>query len=274
VTSEPERVYLAVCALYRDDAPYLAEWIEFHRLVGVERFFLYDNGSLDEHRSVLRPDLESGTVILHEWPGSFPEAQMRASEHCIASYRDAARWIAFLDVDEFLFSPASGSLPEALAPYERHPAVGVNWAMYGTSGHREKPEGLVTESYLDRTDSAHQNRRFKSIVDPARVAGTRPNVHRFELTEGQLVDELERPIHGARTETVSFERLRINHYWTKSEQEARRKYELWQQSTNPRAWATVEKAFSYMNEVRDDVILRHVPELRRALDRRAVDPGR
>ena len=27
--------YLAVCAIYRNEGPYLREWIEFHRLVGV-----------------------------------------------------------------------------------------------------------------------------------------------------------------------------------------------------------------------------------------------
>ena len=49
--------YLAACTIYRDDAAYLAEWIEFHRLMGVERFFLYDNGSTDDHREVLAPYL-------------------------------------------------------------------------------------------------------------------------------------------------------------------------------------------------------------------------
>ena len=34
--------YLSICAIYRDEAPYLVEWIEFHRLVGVEHFYLYD----------------------------------------------------------------------------------------------------------------------------------------------------------------------------------------------------------------------------------------
>jgi hypothetical protein len=37
--------YLAACTIYRDDAAYLTEWIEFHLLMGVERFFLYDEGS-------------------------------------------------------------------------------------------------------------------------------------------------------------------------------------------------------------------------------------
>ena len=39
--------YLAICTIYRDNAPYFREWIEFHRLVGVERFFLYNNRSDD-----------------------------------------------------------------------------------------------------------------------------------------------------------------------------------------------------------------------------------
>jgi hypothetical protein len=39
--------YLGAFAIFKDEASYLPEWFEFHRLVGVERFFLYDNGSSD-----------------------------------------------------------------------------------------------------------------------------------------------------------------------------------------------------------------------------------
>src|SRR5919198_1069368 len=59
--------YLSACTLYRDDAEYLREWIEFHRLVGVERFFLYNNYSEDSHREVLAPYIENDIVVLHDW---------------------------------------------------------------------------------------------------------------------------------------------------------------------------------------------------------------
>ena len=59
--------YLTACTIYRDDAAYLAEWIEFHRLVGVERFFLYDNGSTDHHREVLAGYVAEGLVTVQEW---------------------------------------------------------------------------------------------------------------------------------------------------------------------------------------------------------------
>jgi hypothetical protein len=32
--------YLSICAMYRNEAPYLREWVAFHRLMGVERFYL------------------------------------------------------------------------------------------------------------------------------------------------------------------------------------------------------------------------------------------
>src|SRR3954454_18594231 len=73
--------YLSICAIYRDEAPYLREWIEFHGLGGVERFFLYDNLSEDDHLSALAPYLEDGTVVLREWP-AFP-GQLEAYAHCL-----------------------------------------------------------------------------------------------------------------------------------------------------------------------------------------------
>ena len=112
--SSDRKVYLAACTIYRDDADYLGEWIEFHRLVGVERFVLYDNGSTDDHLDVLAPYLEEGAAIRHEWRMPFlgekgrPKAMIQAFEHCVGAHRDDARWIAFLDVDEFLFSPTGG----------------------------------------------------------------------------------------------------------------------------------------------------------------------
>ncbi len=94
---------LAVCAIFLDEAPYLAEWVSFHRIQGVERFYLYDNRSSDDWRSELRPEIEAGIVEVQHWP--FVPGMLSAYEDCLRRHRDDARWIAFLDIDEFLFSP-------------------------------------------------------------------------------------------------------------------------------------------------------------------------
>ena len=39
---------LAIGAIVKNEGPYLLEWIAFHRVVGVDRFFIADNASTDE----------------------------------------------------------------------------------------------------------------------------------------------------------------------------------------------------------------------------------
>jgi hypothetical protein len=209
--------YLAACGIYRDEGQYLAEWIEFHRLVGFERFYLYDNRSGDNHREVLAPYVAEGIVVLHDWSVPYVPGQLEAYEHCIATHGDEARWIAFLDLDEFMFSPTHRPIPEVLTEYEHWPGVVVNLATHGPSGHRSKPDGLVIESYLTHIP-LDMDRLVKSIVDPAAVEGTStPNV--FNYQRRSAVDENGYPVHHLATKAASFERLRINHYFWKSEEE-------------------------------------------------------
>src|SRR3954471_10615607 len=89
--------YLTACAIYLNEAPYLEEWIEFHRLVGVEKFFLYNHMSDDGHREVLRPYIEEGTVVVRDWPDE--PGQVSAYHDCLDRHRHEARWIAFIDLD-------------------------------------------------------------------------------------------------------------------------------------------------------------------------------
>ena len=41
---------LAICAIFREEAPFLDEWITFHVGVGAGHFYLYDNFSTDSFR--------------------------------------------------------------------------------------------------------------------------------------------------------------------------------------------------------------------------------
>jgi hypothetical protein len=267
------RVYLSFCTIYRDQADYLAEWIEFHRLVGAERFFLYDNSSSDAHREVLAPYIEEGSVVLHEWPVKFPMALRSAFNHCLTEHGSESRWIAFIDIDEFLFSPTLEPVAELLPEYEEWPGVGVNWALYGSSGHQTRPAGLVIDNYLYRTDT-EENGATKSIVDPARVAFCR-NAHQFEYREGagSAVDENKHPIDGWQTESVSFAKLRINHYYTKSEEDVERKFEAWSKSARPMERRLILRKSRLLNQVRDETITHYVPALRDALARRGLNQG-
>jgi hypothetical protein len=257
--------YLSIVAIYRDEAVYLREWIEFHRIVGVKRFFLYDNFSVDDHREVLAPYIDEGVVVVHDWP-VFP-GQIPAYDDALRRHGRESRWIAFIDLDEFLFSPALQPLPELLREYEQHPGVLANWAMFGSSGNRTQPPGLVIENYLWRMKTPDGPQQSKSIVNPARASHC-GGAHFFFYKEGTAVDELHRPVPYGRTPEPASDRLRVNHYYTKSIEEGKKKLLRRAATTGDLRTAAhnrLELVDENMNEVIDETITAYLPELRSRL---------
>jgi Glycosyltransferase family 92 len=272
--------FLAVCAVFKDEARYLPEWVTFHRMMGVERFYLYDNGSEDDWRGALAPDLEDGVIEVIDWPVPPVQAQLSAYRHCLEHRRTDARWIAFIDIDEFLFAPDGRSLVEVLRGFAQYPGVVAGWRVYGTSGLRNPPDGLVIESYLMRAGEEHfRNAYGKSIVQARRTLASVESPHVFRhyapgrfwrlappRDESGLAYQEPRfdssgPLPG---QCSKAEILRINHYYTRSEAEARSK---WQRTAvtyevKPPLAVLLDPS---LNEVHDDTIVRFAPQLRRRL---------
>jgi hypothetical protein len=272
---EAKVVNLSICAIYRDEAPYLREWVEFHRLVGVERFYLYNNRSRDHHARALAPRIEDGTVVVKDWP-LYP-GQKAAYDHCLQEHGGGSRWIAFIDIDEFLFSPTGRSVSDVLADYQQWPGIGVNRLRFGTSGHKTRPHGLVLESYVRRAPLTRY--LVKSIVDPRRATRCR-TAHLFDYADGVAVDENGQPLvhavdapadlppeNAAFTDPVTASILRINHYATRSEEEFRRKATRWKADTGkpPVREIPVERVLQNFDRKHDDTILTYLPALRDAM---------
>lgn len=90
--------FLGICAIVRNEGPYIHEWLTYHRAVGVERFTLYDNGSTDNTLTEIARFGHPVDVI--PWPGQ--AQQVPAYRDMLANRRHYAEWVAFIDADEFL----------------------------------------------------------------------------------------------------------------------------------------------------------------------------
>lgn len=224
--------YLAVVAIFRNERPYLAEWLTFHRLAGVEHVYLYDNGSTDDPQSVLRPFIDSGFVTLTPWPlrwriiGNI-DAQLLAYTNAVHEYGHRWRWMTFIDIDEFVFAPDTlegevRQLPSVLGRLEDLPVLTLYMTMFGSNGHVDRPEGLVIENYPKHAPFPHMA-GTKVLCDPGAIRGI-GSVHYFEtmLGTGVAFDEQRRRVHirgmrrrGADVAPVS-DRLRLHHYYIRS----------------------------------------------------------
>jgi hypothetical protein len=280
--------------MYRNEARYLREWIEFHLLVGFERFFLYDNGSDDEHLEILEPYIADEVVVLEHWP--IRPGQHLAYEDCLSKRRqeaerrrhdtsrpaEEARWIVFFDIDEFLFSPTGKPVSSVLVDFEKHPAIVVNLRLFGTSGHTTEPEGFVIENYSRRASDEYQQPAVKCIVDP-RVTYHCFGSHAFlymgvveEYRGAKFAEPVFAPMDPVnerhepilirhRTPEMSCDLLRFNHYYTKSEDAYRKKWAKLRGDTGELRNPLTEEHLKALSAVPDRTIQMHLPALREAI---------
>ena len=60
---------MTIACISKNEGPYLKEWIEYHKMLGVDRIFFYDNESSDNTQDVLSTYIDSGYVEYHEIKG-------------------------------------------------------------------------------------------------------------------------------------------------------------------------------------------------------------
>lgn len=260
------RYYLSLCASIKDERPYLLEWIEYHRMQGVVHFYLYDNNSADHPQDTLEYYIKKGIVTYLPWP-DHPYGQLSAYNHCIDQFKTESFWIGFIDLDEFIAPLSTKEITQFLIDYEGTNGLGVNWIIYGSSGRKKKPEGLTIENYnhhalVDFLD----NRHIKIIADPRKIK-TIQNQHYFSYLDGSsILDENMSPIPpGPMSEKAHVSKIRINHYFTRSEEEWEKK------RLRGRTGGTMRdrQMFSSLdrNEARDDVMQQYVQKLRKRVHR-------
>ena len=139
------RFETALCLIFKNEGRFLKEWIEYHLLIGVDHFYLYNNNSDDDFRTVLAPYIADGTVTLIDWPKEY--AQQEAYEDCYRRFGSEAHWIGYIDADEFVNLQKHNSVKELLHEFRHYPSLIMQWRDFGTSGHIEATDGLVIEEF-------------------------------------------------------------------------------------------------------------------------------
>jgi glycosyl transferase family 92 len=134
--TKPKKHELSVCAIFKNEKKYLKEWIEYHRMIGIDHFYLYNNNSSDRPLTILLPYIKQGVVTLISWPDALPEEKeensaMWALSTQVSAYENAiqtrakkeSEWLVLMSVDEFLVPGEQTSLKTLLKQNERVPGI-------------------------------------------------------------------------------------------------------------------------------------------------------
>ena len=75
--------YVAFCAVVRNEHGNMAEWVQYHNWIGVDKFYIFDHRSSPPLATELAPFMSSGLVEYHYFNDSW--------RHDVAFYQSPSR---------------------------------------------------------------------------------------------------------------------------------------------------------------------------------------
>lgn len=225
-SNKPKSYNVSLCAIFKNEAPYLREWIEYHMIVGVDHFYLYNNNSNDDYMSVLKPYIEKNKVTLIDFP--YQHAQMKAYGDCILKFKSKSKWLGFLDIDEFVVPVKDNNIYTFLKRFANRPAVKIYWKVFGTSGKVSRDiNRLVTDDFTiawpkyDEVGKCFYNTSFETDLSSKKMKGLHHNFwgkwYGIELPPVNCFDKISQKGFDF-VDSNEFP-IQINHYFTKSYEE-------------------------------------------------------
>ncbi|MCF2871442.1 glycosyltransferase family 92 protein [Octadecabacter sp. G9-8] len=224
---------LAIAVLIKNEAASIDEWLRFHQAAGVSHFILYDDGCTDDSIDIARRALTPSELTVIPWAQRLQDSkfgraihnQGLAFAHAISNFRTRFRWIAFTDIDEFLFPTSKSSILEVLSDLEHVDNLILHWTMFGRQNFHKTPSQIIpnyTERMLDPFESQVKGiLNFKCVVNPMKV--TKTYIHGFETNSSSTIwNSLGSEFKFGDHKSSTFHdgaALQLNHYYSKSQQQ-------------------------------------------------------
>jgi hypothetical protein len=265
---------ISACCISQNEDRFLKEWIDYHRLIGVEHFYFYDNMSDDASYEILEPYIKEGIVDYIYWDKTYDtekgwwHVQRDAYVDAVERAKKQSKWLAIIDTDEFIVPIKDHDLKTFLDDFNDFGGVFVSWICYGSSGIKTLSENswMVTQ-LLYRSDLLYTlNNLGKSIVRPDRVDAQK-SFFPHTCAYNQNYYHVNAEKKGLRKNMVRdfcSERIRIHHYWARDldflHEHKLPRYARWVGET--RAFEKI-KIEENMNECFDPIILNVINRLQK-----------
>lgn len=172
LNSEDIKVYL--CVIIKMENPYLVDFMEHYKSIGIDKVIVYDNNDVDGERpeDVIQSYISDGFVIINNYRG-MKSPQMTAYNDCYKRFGEDCDWICFFDCDEYLCLKQHKNIKDFLSDsrFNGFNSISVNWMLYGDNGliwYEDKPleERFTNPLPFDKkiNYSFPENNHIKSIL--------------------------------------------------------------------------------------------------------------
>ncbi|WP_380054348.1 glycosyltransferase family 2 protein [Falsihalocynthiibacter sp. SS001] len=143
---------ILVLTSMKNEAPFILEWIAYHKAIGVTHFLVYTNDCTDNTNAMLDRLAELGIVTRLDNP--WDPASGKKPQH--VALNDAqkqpvlqdADWVLTIDVDEFVnIHVGGGTFPELFEACNDPNVISFTWKFFGNDNIREYQDRPIMEQF-------------------------------------------------------------------------------------------------------------------------------
>ncbi len=276
-----------IVACMKNEAPYIVEWVAYHRTIGVDHFLIYANDCTDGTTEILTRLDEMGVIQYRNndvWKGNSPQQHalnLSLKEPLVR----AAEWIIHIDVDEFInVRTGNGTLRDFLELVPDATNVAMTWRMFGNNGVRRLDDRFVIDQfdacapkYCPKPHTVWGFKTmFKNIGAYAKISCHRPNkldedfrdvVKWVNGSGADMTHEVAENGWRNSRKSIGYDLLQLNHYALRSadgflvKRQRGRALHV-DRSIGLNYWIRMD-----WSDYRDITIKRNIPRLRAEYDR-------
>lgn len=276
----------------KNEAPYVIEWVAYHRAIGFDDFLIYSNGCEDGTEQMLERLQQMG-VLRHRdndgWSGNSPQqhALDAALEEEVIRKAD---WVLHSDVDEFVnIRCGNGTLDDLFAAAPEATHFALTWRLFGHGGVQALEDTPVIGQFSDCAPrycpKPHTTWGFKTLMrgtgSYGKLSCHRPNKlsqdadRTLKWVNGSGRDMTGEALHNGwrnSRRSIGYDIVQLNHYPLRSAESYLIKRQRGRALHVDRQiglnyWIRMD-----WSGARDLTIQRNLPRLRAEMDRLLADP--
>jgi len=166
------KLKIVICVIAKQENKYIKEFIYYYKILGFNKIFLFDNNDIDgeQFEKLLTKYIDNNYVEIINFRG-FYKPQKLAYKQCYNNNKYHFDWVAFYDVDEFLYLVKHMNIQEflSLSIFKKCSSILINWKYYGDNNHlfyESKPvlERFQIPFYFPKKSQNSLQSAAKSII--------------------------------------------------------------------------------------------------------------
>lgn len=202
---------ISIGSIFKNESHIMEEWLLHYIKRGIDHFYLVNDNSTDEFADIIKKYSEKITLFNNDIQTDARNKQPIIYEKYFRPILSQTKWLAVLDLDEFMYSPTNMNFTDIVQKYDSvADGFQIQWKIFGNNGHITQPKSVVN-GFTKREKKYHDKIwYFKSMFKTNKLI-------KFEVHNSKVKGKILKFYNDDNNNNVNSKPdLTINHYAVQS----------------------------------------------------------